>query len=211
MANRTLICVTAYTYSHFLQPSYKIVILSFYIPIALATVISNLILIISLIRTKQLHNTSSYLIITMSASDCLTGCIPAPLAIALYTKYRGSKACSLELTTQFFVTLFKMVSISMTVLLAIDRYISTDPNLKYFNSRIKTYFSHPKVKIIIAAAIFVSLVIASAITAASMTSWFFLFWYRLNCYMANISPNTNISLYLCPLENQEICQRQWYL
>ena len=172
MANRTLICVTAYTHAYFLHPSYNIVILTVFVPLALVTVISNFILTISLIRTKQLRKTSIYLIITMSASDCLTGCIPAPLAIALYTKYRGLKACPLELTTQFFVTLFKMVSISMIVLLAIDRYLSIDPNLKYFNNRIKRYFSHPKVKIIIAAAIFGSLITASAITAASMTSSF---------------------------------------
>ena len=108
----------------------------------------------------------------MSASDCLIGCVPAPLAVALYTKYRGSKASPLELTTQFFVTLFKMESISMTVLLAIDRYISIDPNLKYFNNSIKRYCSHLKVKIIITATIFGSVITASAITAASVTSSF---------------------------------------
>ena len=105
----------------------------------------------------------------------MTGCIIFPLTIVLYTKYQQQQACKLEITAQFFICIFGFISYFMVILLAIDRYVNIDPNLRHVNSRIQKCFSCPGAKFTISLAIFLSIVIAAAETVASVVSWYYIF------------------------------------
>ena len=173
-----------------LTSSQIVVFVSILVPLFLSIILSNLCVIVSLIKTKQRSNTSSYLIIILSLSDCLTGCISVPLTIVLYTEYQKQTNCELQIATHFFASLFSIVSAFMTVLLAIDRYINIDPHLKYLGSRIKTWFSYPKINRIVLFAVIGSLIISVTITIISFTVWLGLLFaiFCIGCYLLMLVP-----------------------
>ena len=168
-------CLSYLSNRFLLTPWQQIVIVSISVPLFLAAVIFNLSLIISLIKTKKLTNTSKYLIMILSLSDCMTGCTIVPLAIVSFTKYQRQQVCQLEIPAQFLAFLFAFISYFMVILLAIDRYINIDPNLRHVNSRTQWCFSCPGVKFLVSTAIFLSIAISAAITVASAVSWYYLF------------------------------------
>ena len=83
----------------------------------------------------------------------------------------------------------------MTTLLSIDRYINIDPSLRHLDSRIKTWFSHPRIHFLVFMTIICSLVISGLITAGTLTSRFHLYGSiaSITCLVLILTP---IVLYL---------------
>ena len=95
--------------------------------------VSNLILIVSLIKTKQLRNASNVLLLVLSLSDCFIGLITIPLEIVLFSTFKKYPACTLEYTahaTAYFTTHFSGYLIAV---ISFQRNVQINPNLKQRN------------------------------------------------------------------------------
>ena len=104
--------------------SQNIIFAIIYLSIAAAAVCVNLLLIAAMVGTKQaLSNTLNTLIICMSIVDLLNGMINLPALALLRLNYESKVNCTLALACQFVGICFGCLSLLITVLLAIDRYL----------------------------------------------------------------------------------------
>ncbi len=106
--------------------------------------IANILLVVSFIATKQtLKQASNFLIVCISVSDALFGAILMPLVGFINAWYQTPKNCLLyhiAYTSQIF---FCGVSIQMTTLLALDRYLHMNPDFQASSSRFSKLFKRP--------------------------------------------------------------------
>ena len=109
----------------------------------------NAVLIVSFFATKQsMKNTSNLLIVCLSISDCFIGAIVMPLLV-IESLWFNSRYCSIAKVSLPLQYLFGGISLSMTMLLAIDRYIHMEPNVLENESKIAKLFKRPRIYILI--------------------------------------------------------------
>ena len=107
------------------------------------TVCFNALLVASFIATKQVHiNTTNFLIMCLSISDFLNGAVPMPLlAIFLLSNDAAGRCIGFKIT-QVTSGCLGFVSVFLTVLIAVDRYLNMNPNLER-SSRFYKVFQPP--------------------------------------------------------------------
>ena len=87
------------------------------------TLFANVLVILGLIRTRQLGSTVNNLFLCLSVSDSCISLIVQSLVGVLFTAYRQSPYCQLEMATQCLTFLFGHASGFTIVAIGIDRYI----------------------------------------------------------------------------------------
>ncbi len=119
----------------------------------------NVLLIASLIATKQsLNKASNLLIVSLSISDSLMGAVLIPFQSI---ENIWQNICPMAMVITMLQTFFLVFSLSMTILLAADRYLHMDPNFRTSPSRIAKLFTIPWIYAMISIAF-----LLSALTAA---------------------------------------------
>ena len=112
----------------------------------------NVALIVSFFATKQsMQNTSNLLIICLSISDCLIGAVVMPVLIIESLWFDTEKHSSIVRVYFSLNYVFGGISFSMTMLLAIDRYIHMNPNILENESKIGNLFKRPRIYFLIFA------------------------------------------------------------
>ncbi len=103
------------------------VIYAIYCPVIITI---NVALIVSFFATKQsMKNTTNLLIICLRISDSLIGAVVIPVLIIKLLWFDTEKHCSIVPVFFSLDYLFGGISFTMTMLLAIDRYIHMNPNV----------------------------------------------------------------------------------
>ena len=113
-----------------------------YIYIAVVTSIVNLLLIASLISTKQaLSNTSNILIVCLSVIDSLNGTLNVPLFAVVRFIYQKEASCTI-LAASLSINMFLVyLSAGIVILIAIDRYLHMRTSLERRKSIIMKLFT----------------------------------------------------------------------
>ena len=107
------------------------------------TVCFNALLMVSLIATKQIYiNTTNFLIMCLCLSDFLNGAVPMPLLASVNLNNDDTRRCIGCQTAQVTTGCFGFASATITVLIAIDRYLNMNPNLER-RSRFYKVFQAP--------------------------------------------------------------------
>ena len=135
------------------------------------TILFNIILIVYLIKSKQLRRASNSLTMLLSISDFCMGTICMPLTIILFLRYPYQRKCTLEITVQTVKAFFGHLSAYTTVTIAIDRYVNINPNLKHFNNPLHKLFSPSKIWIPIIITFVCTSVITAIITYTAYTKY----------------------------------------
>ncbi len=119
------------------------VIYGIYCPVIITI---KVVLIVSFFATTQcMKNTSNLIIVCLSISDCLTGEIVLPLMAIESLWFDSERHCSIVKVSLPLQYLFAGISLSMTMLLAIDRYININPNLLENEFKIEKIFKRPRI------------------------------------------------------------------
>ena len=127
-------CYSAFKQRLILDDVHHTVIAVLSVPLIPVTIFTNLAVIVSLVKTKHLHRSQSNLFIfALSISDCLLGVLTLPGFVMLFTIHRTTRSCILEQLIQFMVNFNAHVSGSIIILIALDRYLNLDPDLKRIN------------------------------------------------------------------------------
>ena len=92
--------------------------------------ILNLLVVISLVKTKQLRNLSNFLLLLLSLSDCFVGTVTIPLEITLFSVFRMQRVCTLEYVVHFFVYFTTHFSAYLIAVIAVHRNVYVNPNLE---------------------------------------------------------------------------------
>ena len=93
----------------------------------LTTFMTNLLLIVSLIKTKQLTNGLYYLVLILSISDCFAGLVTQPAVMILFTLYINQQTCDFEKFVAFLSLLNIHFSSSLVTLIAFERCAVLNP------------------------------------------------------------------------------------
>ena len=91
--------------------------------IACLTVIINLVLAVTLWKTKQLNVSTNVYIFLLSLSDCMQGALAMPLIATGYRTYRNQEKCRLFIIAQAFSSFYTHLSGYIILLIAFDRYM----------------------------------------------------------------------------------------
>ena len=135
-------CVTLLFYFDRLTYTTNSVFASIYIGIATITLSVNLLLIAAMVRTKQaFSNTSSTLIICVSAVDSLSGALSLPLYSSVRFTYKKLRNCTLASTGQLAGIFLAHLSFSIVILMAIDRYLHMRTSLNAKRSILMKLFT----------------------------------------------------------------------
>ena len=114
------------------------------------TVCINALLMASFIATKQVHiNTTNLLIMCLCLSDFLNGAVPMPLLASVHLSNVDTRRCIGFQTAQVTTGCFGFASATITVLIAIDRYLNMNPNRER-RSRVYKVFQAPHIYYILA-------------------------------------------------------------
>ena len=95
--------------------------------IGLPAFLVNSILIIALVKTNQLKNTTNVYILFLSLSDCIQGVVSIPLELVLFIVYADKTNCILSSTAQAFSFFNTHLSGYFILLIAFDRYLNIRP------------------------------------------------------------------------------------
>ena len=110
----------------------------------------NIVLIVSFFATKQsMKNTSNLLIVCLSISDSLIGAVVIPVLIIKLLWFDTEKHCSIVPVFFSLDYLFGGISLTMTMLLAIDRYNHMKPNVLENESKLDKLFKRPRIYFLI--------------------------------------------------------------
>ena len=114
-----------------LDDSQRAVIAILSVPLIPVTIFTNVAVIVSLVKTKQLHrNQSNWFIFALSVSDCLLGSFTLPGFAILFTILSTTRNCILEQAIQFMVNFNGHVSGAIIIAIAFDRSLNLDPDLQ---------------------------------------------------------------------------------
>ena len=115
------------------------------------TILLNLSLIISFIATKQVtQNTSNILIFVVSLYDLAAGSFTMPLTASVLLNKDASNIC-IKAKLLIILSCNGQSSIFLTVLLALDRYLLMNPDIRNRPSRMKIILKTPNIYIVVAA------------------------------------------------------------
>ena len=169
------VCETTYTGRINLSTTQSHTIAAILIVLIPTTIATNLLVVISLIKTKQLRNTCNVLYLFLSTSDCCAGIVNIPQITLLFIYFKKSKNCQIELSSMFSAELFGHVSAYMVVLLSVYRFIFINPNLNNLKLRAKEFMESKKgIIALITFGVFFSTIYAVILCVTSKTSYFYL-------------------------------------
>ncbi len=128
----------------------------------------NALLIISFIATKQpMKKTSNFLILCLSMSDCLIGAVAVP-ALGIENLWKGIRStCTLITINMTLQSCLGGISLGMTILLAIDRYLHMNPDFHTSPSKFARIFRAPYIYIVAFTTCLLALSISIAAYLAS--------------------------------------------
>ncbi len=125
------------------------------------TIIVNLLLIISMSATKKsMKNTSNFLIVCLCTSDAMIGAFVMPIHVIESFWVDPKGFCSFITTSTAFQSFLTNVSMLMTMLLAVDRYLHMNPEYHRSPPRLAKLFERPRIFIMIGVLSLLSAVIA---------------------------------------------------
>ena len=156
-------CSTSYSGRTLMSSAETNSLFATFITIAPITIIANAIVIYRIIKSRQQHRVSNFLILVLSISDFLMGVITLPCVSILYSAYASTRVCIFEMLTQFISTSLVYTSITMIMLVAIDRLIH-----QKFPTRYNTIFSIKIARIATAASVLFSIVCSGLLTMSSV-------------------------------------------
>ncbi|XP_074844851.1 trace amine-associated receptor 1 [Carettochelys insculpta] len=116
----------------------RISMYAFMVCIILATLVGNLIVIISIVHFKQLHTPTNFLILSMSIVDFLLGCFIMPYSMVRSVEhcwYFGKFFCKIHTSTDIMLSTASIFHLSF---ISVDRYYAVCDPLRY-KSKINTY------------------------------------------------------------------------
>ena len=166
-----------------------VVILLVFSPI---TILLNLSLIVSFIATKQVtQNTSNILIFVLSLYDLTNGAIGMPLLSRILLDINTKDTC-VKSKILIILSSSTQSAIFLTVLLALDRYLHMNPDIRAHPSKIMKVFKKPNIYFILAAMFIITSSLSAIIafllyetftvsTSASVTSAFVLLLLFIAC------------------------------
>ncbi len=112
-----------------------------YITISVLIVIINSLLTASFIATKQsTKNVSNFLIVLLSIVDCFSGITSLPFMGILNIWPYSKRDKSMDFTRNVLMQSFACISINLTLLIGIDRYLHMNPDLNRPPSRLQKLF-----------------------------------------------------------------------
>ena len=121
-------CETCFSAKAYLEPWQSKTIVELNTAIIVTTLITNIAVIISIVKTKQLNNASNLIICLLSISDCTIACVAQPFISITFLKQQFT--CSFEIATQFFTSSFGHLSGCCIVAIAVDRMM----HMRYLNT-----------------------------------------------------------------------------
>ena len=128
------------------------------------TVCLNALLMASFIATKQVSlNTTNSLIMFLCLSDLVNGAVPMPLLASLLLSNHGMARCLRSAIGKLTFFFFSYLSGTITVLIAIDRYLNMNPHLER-HSRLYKVFQKPYIYYLLVIVAIIMLSFSSAIT-----------------------------------------------
>ena len=127
-------------------------------------VISNVLLIVAMVATKQAtQNTSNLLIMCLSVSDLISGVISLPLLAYILLSTDNKIGCTLPNALAIMGGCFGNFSPIVTVLMAVDRYLHMNPNIQHKPSALKTIFKLPNTIYLVAIVLISTLSFSSIV------------------------------------------------
>lgn len=127
-------------------------------------IILNTVLIVALIATKEVRqNTSSFLILCLSASDLFMGVVCLPILAYLLLNKHNEASCTLTSAIQILSGCFASFSCLLTLLIAVDRYHHMNPNYMNRPSIIKNLFKIKNVIYLVALMFILTLSLSIAV------------------------------------------------
>ena len=127
--NQTSTCETSYSGKSNLSNGQLNFLVTFDVVVMVLNIVTNIVVILSLVATKQLKNNSLKLILYLSISDCCLAVITQPLFAAMLTNFADRSYCNFETVVQFFAILFTHTSGYTIAVIGYDRYA----RMKYLN------------------------------------------------------------------------------
>ena len=162
-------CITVFTERIPLTSSENLALASVFFLTIPIMIITNLLLVISLVKTKQYKTACNVFIIILSISDCFAGAVPLVFMSLLYTKYTNVH-CEIELAAQFTTVFTFHVSGFMILLMTIDRYFLIKPNFEKMSELVDKIFTGSGRWYLIGVAITVALSLAVISIVLSLTA-----------------------------------------
>ena len=124
------ICPNAFDQRIILSNLQLLIMATCLIVIILTIIPINLLLVISMVKTRQIIGVSKKYILVMSISDCLLGAVTIPTSLVTFTTYGKLRSCKIEYAAIFMQQFNVHVSVYMIFLLALHRYIKLTPNFQ---------------------------------------------------------------------------------
>ena len=143
-------------------------------------VILNVLLIVSMIATKQAtKNTSNLLVICLSISDLITGGINFPMLAHILLNTDNKISCISAKVASILGSSFGNLSAIITALIAVDRYLHMNPNIQDRPSMIYKIFKLSNIPYLV-AFIFILILSVSVVSALIINPQILAFIYILN-------------------------------
>ncbi len=144
----------------------------------------NILLIASLIATKQsFKNSTNFLILCLSCNDLAIGLVLLPLNSVINLLDNPQKGPVLETILHVLQPVIGGLSVSTTLLLAIDRYLHMDPDFYRSPFRLAKFFKRPRIFIVVfgswLAVVIESVALYSITKLGVKETMSFLFCYTL--------------------------------
>ena len=129
---------------------HKVAIASMSIALCPIVVVLNLTLIVSFVTTRQVtQNTSNILIFFVSLCDLASGIIFLPLTANMFLNFTANDVC-IKAKAFMISTVFNETSQILTILIAFDRYLHMNPDLRSRQSKITQIFKRPFIYYLVA-------------------------------------------------------------
>ena len=120
-------CTTVFDWNIKFSESQKILVSVLFSATILLILTTNGVLILVMVKFKQLKTAQSYFIVLLSFSDLVLGAVTVPLSVLCVTN--SIQRCFTYLTYETVSIINGRFSAYMTFLIALDRYIRINPNL----------------------------------------------------------------------------------
>ena len=124
-----IFCVNSFSEKVYLTDYQRFILMITDVMIMLLNLVANSCVLLKLIKSKLLFNTSYILIFYMSFSDCCVALFVQPVYAIVITLYFDKSCCTLEMVLQFLFILFSHVSVSTIAGIGFDRYA----RIRYLN------------------------------------------------------------------------------
>lgn len=160
-------CQTSYSGRTRLDSTFIVVLVSLDIIVMVLNFVFNVLVILSLVLSKQLYNTSLKLVMYLSISDCCIACVVQPLFAVLVLLYPTEPNCVFEMVVQFFAIFFTHTSGYIIALIGYDRFA----RIKYM-TKYSGIMTERRLKWLIAVAMLLSVLQALAYVVGTQFSFF---------------------------------------